>query len=596
MWRYVCRLYRRLTVRSTYRECYICQGTGWIREEMPEIPEKPEMPEPEDPEITLKVIMADKKKFRFSMKTRTALSELMKSYANCQSLDVSSLRFIFHGRRIRESDTPYLHDMRDNDIIRVFPKLDTVRLRIYANYISVDVRYLRFMHVLPQDSVHRVPGFNPRLGPNTTASTPRYYFKDSDTPDSLYLEDKDEILAIVKLGGPPSAPEMPEMPEPEDPEVKLKTVRSTYRECDICPGTGWTREEMPEIPEIPEPEDPEITLKVIMADKKEFRFSMKTKTALSELMKSYANCKGLDVSSLRFIYHGRRIRESDTPYLYAMRDNDTIRVFPKLDTVRLRVNFITGTKEMCFTMRSTSPISEMMPIYANYIASTPRYYFKDSDTPDSLYLEDNDEILATVILGGPPSAPEMPEMPERENPEVKLKVIMTDKKEICFSVKKGTELCNLMKSYASCQGLDVNSLRFTFIGRRMRESDTPCLYQMRDNDEIHVFPKLDTITLRVNIVTGTKEMCFRMSLTTPMSELMKIYANYISVDVRTLRFVLAFPLDSIYRPCQIKGSDTPDSLYLEDNEEIRAIPILGGIAHKIAHELARQNSSSAPTI
>lgn len=70
--------------------------------------------------IHLKVAGQDGSMVYFKIKRHTLLSKLMKAYCERQGLPVTQVRFRFDGHPIKETDTPALLDMQDEDIIDVF--------------------------------------------------------------------------------------------------------------------------------------------------------------------------------------------------------------------------------------------------------------------------------------------------------------------------------------------------------------------------------------------------------------------------------------------------------------------------------------------
>ncbi|KAF9267022.1 small ubiquitin-like modifier [Marasmius fiardii PR-910] len=69
-----------------------------------------------------------------------------------------------------------------------------------------------------------------------------------------------------------------------------------------------------------------INVKVVSSTGDEVFFKIKRSTKLSKLQGAYANKVGKDVSSIRFLYDGNRITDTDTPASLDMEDNDTIDV------------------------------------------------------------------------------------------------------------------------------------------------------------------------------------------------------------------------------------------------------------------------------
>ncbi|KAK0394495.1 hypothetical protein QR680_000771 [Steinernema hermaphroditum] len=70
---------------------------------------------------------------------------------------------------------------------------------------------------------------------------------------------------------------------------------------------------------------------------------------------------------------------------------------------------------------------------------------------------------------------------------IKLKVVGQDANEVHFRVKSKTTMGKLKKSYADRTGVNVNSLRFLFDGRRINDEDTPKLLEMEEDDVIEVY-------------------------------------------------------------------------------------------------------------
>lgn len=70
-----------------------------------------------------------------------------------------------------------------------------------------------------------------------------------------------------------------------------------------------------------------IKLKVVGQDSSEIHFRVKMTTAMSKLKKSYSDRVGVPMSSLRFLFDGKRINDADTPKLMEMEDDDTIEVY-----------------------------------------------------------------------------------------------------------------------------------------------------------------------------------------------------------------------------------------------------------------------------
>jgi small ubiquitin-related modifier len=70
-----------------------------------------------------------------------------------------------------------------------------------------------------------------------------------------------------------------------------------------------------------------IKLKVVSQDSSEIHFRVKFTTPMSKIKKSYSERVGVPVQSLRFLFDGKRINDSDTPKLLEMEEEDTIEVY-----------------------------------------------------------------------------------------------------------------------------------------------------------------------------------------------------------------------------------------------------------------------------
>lgn len=70
--------------------------------------------------IKLKVISQDGGEVHFKVKPTTSMGKLKKSYAERQGIPVTSLRFLFDGRRINDDESPAKLDMENDDTIEVY--------------------------------------------------------------------------------------------------------------------------------------------------------------------------------------------------------------------------------------------------------------------------------------------------------------------------------------------------------------------------------------------------------------------------------------------------------------------------------------------
>lgn len=70
--------------------------------------------------IRLRVLGQDGNEVHFKVKMSTRMSKLKKSYSDRQGVPSASLRFLFDGRRLGDSETPKQLGMEDNDIIEIY--------------------------------------------------------------------------------------------------------------------------------------------------------------------------------------------------------------------------------------------------------------------------------------------------------------------------------------------------------------------------------------------------------------------------------------------------------------------------------------------
>jgi len=70
--------------------------------------------------IKLKVVGQDSNEIHFRVKMTTQFGKLKKSYSERVGVQVGSLRFLFDGRRINDTDTPKLLEMENDDVIEVY--------------------------------------------------------------------------------------------------------------------------------------------------------------------------------------------------------------------------------------------------------------------------------------------------------------------------------------------------------------------------------------------------------------------------------------------------------------------------------------------
>merc|ERR1712142_320378 len=70
--------------------------------------------------IRLKVVGQDNSEIHFKVKFSTPMGKLKKSYSERQGVPITTLRFLFDGKRINDDDTPKALEMENDDVIEVY--------------------------------------------------------------------------------------------------------------------------------------------------------------------------------------------------------------------------------------------------------------------------------------------------------------------------------------------------------------------------------------------------------------------------------------------------------------------------------------------
>lgn len=82
--------------------------------------QKPEAADSGSEYIKLKVVGQDSNEIHFRVKMTTQMGKLKKSYSERVGVPVTSLRFLFDGRRINDDETPKQLEMENDDVIEVY--------------------------------------------------------------------------------------------------------------------------------------------------------------------------------------------------------------------------------------------------------------------------------------------------------------------------------------------------------------------------------------------------------------------------------------------------------------------------------------------
>jgi small ubiquitin-related modifier len=144
-----------------------------------------------------------------------------------------------------------------------------------------------------------------------------------------------------------------------------------------------------------------------------------------------------------------------------------------------------------------------------------------------------------------------------------------------FKVKKSTEMRKIFDAYAQRLGVNARNLKFTLDGERLKETDTPKMLELTDEDQIDVFldqvggsdpeqkPADDVaITLRVKEGSG-EETAFKVKKSTKMSKIFDTFASRKGLSVNMIRFM--------YDGKRVKAEDTPKMLEMEDDDQIDVV-------------------------
>ncbi|KAH0468992.1 hypothetical protein IEQ34_002224 [Dendrobium chrysotoxum] len=160
---------------------------------------------------------------------------------------------------------------------------------------------------------------------------------------------------------------------------------------------------------------------------------------------------------------------------------------------------------------------------------------------------------------------------------ITLKIRSQNGNEILYNVKPSIKFRKIMNHYCNRQSLQINTVVFLFDGRRLRDEQTPKDLGMEDGDEIDAMlhqiggkwqalnkkPNEPTIlSLKVNSQDG-EEVLYRAKPTTKLSKLMNDYCNRHSFPINSIAFV--------FDGRRLRDEDTPESLKMEDGDEIDAL-------------------------
>merc|ERR1712126_38943 len=117
-----------------------------------------------------------------------------------------------------------------------------------------------------------------------------------------------------------------------------------------------------------------IKLKVVGQDSNEIHFRVKQTTQMGKLKKSYSERVGVPITSLRFLFDGRRINDDETPKALEMEQDDVIEVYQEQtggvvqecgddDRITLKFKGIVST-DMTFKVKPNMAINNVKKSFA----------------------------------------------------------------------------------------------------------------------------------------------------------------------------------------------------------------------------------------
>lgn len=205
-----------------------------------------------------------------------------------------------------------------------------------------------------------------------------------------------------------------------------------------------------------------------------------------------------------------------------------------------------------------------------------RFYNLDGERIKSI-VAGNTEVFRGQMGGG--GADEDEDTPKASGGDAPITLKVRDQagEVMFFKVKKSTEMRKIFDAYAQRLGVNARNLKFTLDGERLKDTDTPKMLELTDEDQIDVF--LDqvggsdqeikpegsgdsAITLRVREATG-EETAFKVKKSTKMSKIIETFASRKGLSVNVLRFM--------YDGKRIKAEDTPKMLEMEDDDQIDVV-------------------------
>ncbi len=150
-----------------------------------------------------------------------------------------------------------------------------------------------------------------------------------------------------------------------------------------------------------------VLLKVVGQDANEIHFRVKMSTRLGKLKNSYSERVGVPVSSLRFLFDGKRINDEETPEDLEMEQDNVIEVHQEQtggtdeETEHIKLKVLGQDKsEIHFRVKMSTQMEKLKNIYSERVGeplSSLRFFFdgtriNDEETPAALGLQQDDVI------------------------------------------------------------------------------------------------------------------------------------------------------------------------------------------------------------
>ena len=108
--------------------------------------------------IKLKVVGQDSNEIHFRVKMTTAMGKLKKSYSERIGSPITSLRFLFDGKRINDEETPKSIEMKQDNLIEVYQKQvgGGIDLTLYENIDEKTEAELRQLIEIAQSTINEI--------------------------------------------------------------------------------------------------------------------------------------------------------------------------------------------------------------------------------------------------------------------------------------------------------------------------------------------------------------------------------------------------------------------------------------------------------